>query len=289
MKLVRFGEAGRERPGVWLEDRGAPEILDVRAMAFDIVDYDAHFFTHWGVERLRGLLAEARQTRSPAAGLRLGPPVARPANVICVGKNYADHAAEFDGNPPSEPILFAKASASIIGPHDPIRIPRGWAEVDAEAELAVVIGRETRGVDTAHALDAVAGYTALNDVTERRAQREAGQWFRGKSFDTFCPIGPWLVTADEIADPQQLAVRSRLNGAVLQNGHTRDMIFPVADLIAFISRTLTLYPGDIIATGTPAGVGFARKPPVLLKPGDVIEIEIEGVGTLRNPVLASQK
>lgn len=289
MKLVRFGEPGRERPGVWLEDRGAPEILDVRAMAFDIADFDAHFFTHWGFDRVKGLLMERQQKRIAAQGVRLGPPVARPANLICIGKNYADHAAEFDGKPPAEPILFAKAATSIIGPRDPIRIPEGWTEVDAEAELAVVIGRETRGVSARDALTCVAGYTVLNDVTERRAQREAGQWFRGKSFDTFCPLGPWLVTADDIADPQQLAVRSRLNGAVLQDGHTRDMIFRVADLIAYISRTITLQPGDVIATGTPAGVGFARKPPVLLKPGDVIEIEIERVGALKNPVLLNQK
>lgn len=289
MKLVRFGEPGRERPGVWLEDRGAPEILDVRSMAFDIADYDAHFFTHWGIDRLKGLLMEKQQRRIPADSVRLGPPVARPANLICIGKNYAEHAAEFDGKPPAEPILFAKATTSIIGPHDPIGIPEGWTEVDAEAELAVVIGRESHRVPVRDALSCVAGYTALNDVTERRAQREAGQWFRGKSFDTFCPLGPWLVTADEIADPQQLALRSRLNGALLQHGHTRDMIFRVADLIAFISCTITLHPGDVIATGTPAGVGFARTPPMLLKPGDVIEVEIERVGALRNPVRLNQR
>ncbi len=230
MKLVRFGEPGRERPGVWLEDRGSPEILDVRAMAFDIADVDAHFFTHWGLERVKGLLMEKQQKRISAHGVRLGPPVARPANLICIGKNYADHAAEFDGKPPAEPILFAKATTSIIGPQDPIRIPEGWTEVDAEAELAVVIGRETRSVPAQEALTCVAGYTALNDVTERRAQREAGQWFRGKSFDTFCPLGPWLVNADEIADPQPPAVRSPLNGSGLQDGHTLDMLFRVADL-----------------------------------------------------------
>lgn len=284
MKLVRFGDAGHERPGVWLEDRGAAEILDVRAMAFDIADYDAHFFTHWGIDRVRGLLREKQQKRIPAAGVRLGPPVARPANLICVGKNYADHAAEFDGKPPTEPILFAKSTTTLIGPQDAIRRQDGFTDVDAEAELAVVIGAPAQRVSEAEALSFVAGYTALNDVTERRAQREAGQWFRGKSFDTFCPVGPCLVTADEIPDPQQLAVRSRLNGTTLQDGHTRTMLFPVARLIAYISATLTLHPGDLIATGTPAGVGFARKPPVLLRAGDVIEVEIERVGSLRNSV-----
>ncbi len=284
MKLVRFGAPGAERPGVWLDDRGTPEILDVRAMAFDIADYDAHFFTHWGIDRLRGLLMEPVQKRIAADGVRLGPPVARPANLICIGKNYADHAAEFDGAPPSEPILFAKAPTAIIGPRDPIRIPAGWTEADAEAELAVVIGRAASRVEAASALAYAAGFLALNDVTERRAQREAGQWYRGKSFDTFCPLGPFLVTADDVADPQQLGVRSRLNGAPLQEGNTRDMLFPVAQLIAYISRTLTLQPGDVLATGTPSGVGFARKPPVLLQPGDEIAVEIDGLGSTCNRV-----
>jgi 2-keto-4-pentenoate hydratase/2-oxohepta-3-ene-1,7-dioic acid hydratase in catechol pathway len=284
MKLVRFGAPGEERPGVWIDDRGFPEILDVRAMAFDIEDYDAHFFTHWGLERLRGLLAETEQKRIAAYGLRLGPPVARPANVICVGKNYADHAAEFGGEPPAEPILFAKAPTSIVGPNDAIRLPRGWTEADAEAELAVVMGNVVSRVAPVHALDYVAGYMALNDVTERRAQREGGQWYRGKSFDTFCPVGPYLVTADEIRDPQRLGIRSRLNGAPLQEGNTRDMLFSVAEIISFVSRTMALHPGDIVATGTPAGVGFARKPPVFLADGDVIEVEIDGLGATRNCV-----
>jgi 2-keto-4-pentenoate hydratase/2-oxohepta-3-ene-1,7-dioic acid hydratase in catechol pathway len=284
MKLVRFGAPGQERPGVWLEDRGAPEILDVRAMAFDIEDYDAHFFTHWGLERLRGLLVETEQRRIDANGVRLGPPVARPANIICVGKNYADHAAEFGGEAPTEPILFAKAPTSIIGPRDPIRLPRGWTELDAEVELAVVIGCVTANVDPPRALDCVAGYLVLNDVTERRAQREGGQWYRGKSFDTFCPVGPYLVTADEIIDPQRLCLRSRLNGAPLQQGNTRDMVFSVAEIISYISRTMRLQPGDIIATGTPSGVGFARNPPLFLGAGDVIEVEIDGLGATRNTV-----
>ncbi len=284
MKLVRFGEPGRERPGVWLDDRGAPELLDVRAMAFDIADYNAHFFSHWGLDRLRALMRERKQARLPAHGVRLGPPLPPPANLICIGKNYADHAAEFDGQPPAAPILFAKSPSSITGPHDLIRVPPGFTDADAEAELAVVIGAPARQVPESRALEFVAGYTVLNDVTERRAQREAGQWFRGKSFDTFCPLGPWLVTADEVPDPQQLRVCSRLNGVPLQDGHTRHMLFPIVRLIAYISATLTLQPGDLLATGTPAGVGFARKPPALLRAGDVIEVEIERVGALRNEV-----
>lgn len=289
MKLVRFGDPGCERPGLWLEDGGAPELLDVRAMAFDITDYDAHFFKSGGLDRLRGLLREKAQKRRPAAGVRLGPPVARPGALICIGKNYADHAAEFDGAVPTAPLLFAKATSCITGPHDPILIPPGFSSVDAEAELAVVIGRRAARVPEAEALNHVAGYTALNDVTERTAQREGQQWFRGKSFDTFCPCGPFLVTPDELGDPGQLRVGSRLNGQLLQDGHTRQMIFSVANLISYISQTLTLEPGDLIATGTPSGVGFARKPPVLLKSGDVIEVDIEKVGALRNPVEGSRE
>ncbi len=284
MKLVRYGEPGRERPGIWLTDRGAPEILDVRGTAFDIADYNAHFFTHWGIDRLRGLLLEKKQNRIPAEGIRLGPPVAPPANIICVGKNYADHATEFDAKIPTEPILFAKSPSALIGNGDAIRISPAFSEVDAEAELAIVIGATARNVSEADALSFVAGYTILNDVTERRAQREAGQWFRGKSFDTFCPVGPWLVTPDELPDPQNLRIRSHLNGAPLQDGNTRAMLFSIARIVHYASATLTLQPGDIIATGTPSGVGFARIPPVFLRAGDTIQIEIEHIGALQNPV-----
>lgn len=284
MKLVRYGEPGQERPGLWLEDRAEPEILDVRGMAFDLADYNAHFFAHGGVNRLRGLLAETRQKRIPARGLRLGPPVARPSQIICVGKNYADHAAEFDAQIPVAPILFAKSPSSLIGHEDTIHRPAGCNQLDAEAELGLIIGRTARGLSEANALDVVAGYTCLNDVTERSLQKSAGQWFLGKSADTFCPLGPWLVTPDACGDPQQLRVTSRLNGAVLQDGNTRHMLFPLARLLAYVTSFLTLQPGDVMATGTPAGVGFARKPPVFLQPGDRIEIEIAGVGVLRNPV-----
>jgi 2-keto-4-pentenoate hydratase/2-oxohepta-3-ene-1,7-dioic acid hydratase in catechol pathway len=271
MKLVRFGPPGAERPGLWLEDG----ILDVRAQAFDIEDYDAHFFTHWGVERLRRLLLEKKKTRIPAGTVRLGPPIATPQKIMCLGKNYADHAVEFDAEIPTSPILFSKAPSSLIGPNDSIIVPRGSTRVDAEAELAVVMG----------ASNSIAGYTVLNDVTDRDAQRDGKQWFRGKSSDTFCPLGPYLVTPDEIADAQAVRVYSKLNGKILQDGNTKEMIFPIAQLIPFISRTITLRPGDLISTGTPAGVGFARKPPVFLQPGDVIEVGVDGVGELRNPVL----
>jgi 2,4-didehydro-3-deoxy-L-rhamnonate hydrolase len=289
VKLVRFGPPGEEQPGVWLEGlpQGAgAQILDARGMAFDLADFDAHFFTHWGLERLEGLLREPRRRLLPANSVRLGPPVARPGKIVCLGKNYADHAAEFDAEVPTSPILFSKAITSLIGPFDSIVAPAGATRIDAEAELAVVIGAPGRNIPEDRALRHVAGYTVLNDVTDRDAQKEGKQWFRGKSPDTFCPLGPWLVTRDEAPDPHALRVFSRVNGAPLQDGNTRDMLFRIPFLIAFISRAIRLDAGDVIATGTPAGVGFARKPPVLLKPGDVVEVGVEGIGALRNPVEA---
>lgn len=289
MKLVRFGEPGLERPGVWLahafgHDRHG--ILDARGMAFDIDDFTPHFFAHWGLERLRGLLRESRPRVLPADGLRLGPPLPRPGKIICLGKNYAEHARELGGPAPTSPVLFSKAVTSWNGPHDPIVISPGAGRIDTEVELAVVIGQAGRRLAEADAPAHVAGYCVLNDVTDRDAQREGQQWFRGKSADTFCPAGPWMVTPDEVPDPQALRLYSRLNGKPLQEGHTRDMIFPVRHLLAFISRAISLEPGDVIATGTPAGIGFTRNPPVLLRPGDVIEVGVEGIGELRNPVAA---
>jgi len=284
MKLVRFGEPGRERPGVWLDLPGGPAILDVRGTAFDIADYDAHFFSHHGLARAAALTREHKRKLIPAGSVRLGPPVARPGKIICVGKNYADHAKEFDAVVPSSPVLFSKATTSLSGPFDPIVIRPDAASTDSEVELAVVIGTVTRGVDEARALEAIAGCAVLNDVTDRHAQKEGGQWFRGKSFDTFCPMGPWLVTRDAFDPAAPAALRSRLNGQLFQQGRTSDMMFGIARLISFISQSITLEPGDVLATGTPAGVGFARNPPVLLKPGDTIECEIDGLGAIRNTV-----
>jgi 2,4-diketo-3-deoxy-L-fuconate hydrolase len=275
MKLVRYGEPGRERPGLWIDDPQHPRILDVRGMAFDIADYDAHFFSHFGPERVAALAREHTRKEIPAAGIRLGPPVARPGKIICVGKNYADHAKEFDAIVPTSPVLFSKASTSLNGPFDDILIYPDASTTDAEVELAVVIGPpENR----------IAGFTILNDVTDRAAQKEGQQWFRGKSFDTFCPIGPWLVTPDEFDLTRGAALTSHLNGAPMQSGHTRDMMFGVAHLIDFISRSITLEPGDLIATGTPSGVGMARNPPLYLKPGDLIECTIEGIGRIANRI-----
>jgi len=213
----------------------------------------------------------------------------QPADVYGIGLNYRAHAAETGAKLPETPVMFMKPSTAVTGPHSPILLPAACdngPEVDYEAELAVVIGRPGRNVPVDEALDYVLGYTCANDVSARRWQKHAGggQWVRGKSFDTFCPLGPVLVTADEIPDPQCLAIHSVLNGATMQSSNTRDMIFPVAELIAFISRDTTLLPGTVILTGTPEGVGFARKPPIFLADGDTIEVTVDGIGTLSNPV-----
>lgn len=291
MKLVRFGQAGAERPGIWIdpaETSAEALILDVRAMAFDIADYDEHFFSHFGLERAASLLREPARKLLPAKDLRLGPPVARPGKIICLGKNYGDHAREFDNQIPAAPILFAKAGTALNGPNDPIVLPQSVRQVDCEVELAVIIGKTAKAVAAKQALDYVAGYTILNDVTDRAAQRSDGQWFRGKSPDTFCPLGPFLVTGADIPDPHALRLESKLNGKVMQSGHTSDLIFKIPFLIEYISATMTLQPGDIISTGTPAGVGSARNPPVYLQPGDRIELTVAGLGRQSNLIVAGQ-
>lgn len=208
----------------------------------------------------------------------------RPRNVICIGLNYRDHAAEGGAPIPEKPVVFAKLNGCVIAPNAPIVLPPDTQQVDYEAELAVVIGRSCRGVSASDALDYVAGYTCLNDVSARDFQFGDNQWVRAKSQDTFGPMGPYLVTSDEIPDPQRLAIRCSINGQVLQDSNTDKMIFGVRELIAFISRGITLQTGDVISTGTPHGVGFARKPPIYLKDGDEVVVEVEGIGKLINPV-----
>ncbi|TDB85186.1 FAA hydrolase family protein [Actinomadura sp. KC216] len=218
-----------------------------------------------------------------AAGLRFLPPVRAPGKIVAIGLNYAEHAAEGGMDVPKEPVVFAKFPSSLAAHGDAVEWdPAVTSQVDYEAELAVVIGTEARRVAERDALDHVLGYTCLNDVSARDLQRDDGQWVRAKSLDTFCPMGPWLVTADEIPDPQDLTVRCRVSGEVRQEASTADMIFPVRELIARLSRAFTLRPGDVIATGTPPGVGAASTPPRLLRDGDVMEVEIDGIGTLRN-------
>jgi 2-keto-4-pentenoate hydratase/2-oxohepta-3-ene-1,7-dioic acid hydratase in catechol pathway len=212
-------------------------------------------------------------------------PIERPQKIVCVGLNYRDHAEEQGADLPERPLLFAKWPNTLIGPGEPIVIPSIAERVDYEAELGVVIGAHARGVSVENALEAVAGYICANDVTARDLQHGDGQWTRGKSLDTFCPVGPALVPAAEIADPQALGIRAILNGEVMQDSTTANMVFGVAEIIAFVSQAITLDPGDLILTGTPAGVGVFRDPPVLLQPGDEVTVEIDGVGTLTNPVV----
>jgi 2-keto-4-pentenoate hydratase/2-oxohepta-3-ene-1,7-dioic acid hydratase in catechol pathway len=211
-------------------------------------------------------------------------PIDRPEKIICVGMNYRDHAAEAGLEVPAKPVLFAKWPNALVGPGEPIVIPAGVERVDYEAELGVVIATRARGLTVDRALEAVAGYVCVNDVSARSLQFEDGQWTRSKSLDSFCPVGPRLAPAEEIPDPQRLRIRCLVNGEALQDSSTEQMVFGVAELVAYISETITLEPGDLIATGTPAGVGFTREPPVFLQPGDEVTVEIEGIGALTNGV-----
>ncbi len=259
--------------------------------------------THYGivegtrVHRLGARIADYLGKPAPVSNLadlpsaalgevRLLPPVPEPEKIICIGLNYRDHAKESGMEIPKYPVFFAKYRTALAGPHDTVMLPRVSTQVDYEAELAVVIGRAGRYIAEAAAMDYVAGYMALNDVSARDFQFRSSQWIQGKTFDTFAPCGPYLVTRDEVADPHALGIRLRLNGQVMQDSNTREFIFTIPALIAYLSQIFTFAPGDIISTGTPPGVGFARKPPVLLKHGDVMEVEVDQVGTLRNPVAA---
>ncbi len=239
-----------------------------------------------GLERAAQALAAGQP--QPLAGLALLPPVPRPEKVICVGLNYADHARESGMQPPPEPVLFSKFPSAVLAPGAPIVLPKLSAEVDYEAELVVVIGRGGRQIPVEQAHAHIAAYCCGNDVSARdwQLRKPGGQWLLGKSFDTFAPFGPWLVTADEVPDPGRLSIQLRLNGRVMQDSSTAQLIFSVPRLVAYVSGVCTLVPGDVIFTGTPPGVGFARKPPVWLQPGDTVEVEIEGLGVLRNPIVA---
>jgi 2-keto-4-pentenoate hydratase/2-oxohepta-3-ene-1,7-dioic acid hydratase in catechol pathway len=224
---------------------------------------------------------------TPISDVRLVAPIPRPGKMVCVGLNYREHAAEGNRPAPSSPILFSKFTTAVTAPDGDVILPPASSKVDYEAELAVIIGRKAKGVSRERALDYVMGYMNFNDVSARDFQFGDGQFQRGKSCDTFAPMGPFIVTADEIPDPQRLSISFRLNGETMQNSNTSEMIFSVVDLIAFIAETITLEPGDVIATGTPSGVGFARTPPVFLKPGDLMEVEVEGLGILSNRVVSA--
>lgn len=283
MKLVRFGAANNEKPGV-LFDSG--KILDVSQF---IPDFDEKFFGAEGISDLKTEIAKGNLPMAPD-GQRLGPPIARPSKIICVGLNYLKHARESNMAVPTEPIIFFKSTTSMIGPDDEIIIPKGSTKTDWEVELAVVIGKKASYVSEENALNHVAGYMLHNDVSERAFQLErGGQWVKGKSADTFAPLGPWMVTADEIKDPHSLRLWLKLNGKILQDESTSDMIFKVPFLVSYISQFMTLLPGDVISTGTPAGVGLGFNPPVYLKDGDVIELGIDGLGTARQKVVSFEK
>jgi 2-keto-4-pentenoate hydratase/2-oxohepta-3-ene-1,7-dioic acid hydratase in catechol pathway len=274
MKLLRYGPKGKEKPGM-LDADGR-----IRNLARKIADIGPETMTPAALAKLRKL--DPRKLPPVPGKPRLGVPLAGIGKLVCVGLNYSDHARESGLPIPTEPILFMKANTSIGGPNDRIAIPRGSVKTDWEVELGVVIGRKARYVEEAKALSHVAGYCVINDVSERQDQIERlGQWVKGKSHDGFGPIGPWIVTADEIKDPQALDMWLDVNGQRMQSGSTKTMIFGVAYLVAYISRFMTLEPGDVISTGTPPGVGLGRKPPVYLKSSDVVTLGIAGLGQQR--------
>ncbi|KAB0675989.1 fumarylacetoacetate hydrolase family protein [Aureimonas leprariae] len=272
MKLLRYGRKGSEKPGI-LDAAGR-----VRDLSAEVPDLSGRWLTPEGLAEIAALdLGLLPEVAEPG---RLGSCVAGVGKFICVGLNYADHAAETGAPIPQEPILFMKATSAITGPNDPVIIPRGSTKTDWEVELGVVIGREARYVTQADAMNHVAGYCLVNDVSERAFQTErGGQWTKGKSADSFGPIGPWLVTRDEVADPQNLSMWLTVDGVQRQNGSTKTMIFPVDMLVSYISQFMSLQPGDVISTGTPPGVGMGLKPePQYLKPGQTIRLGIEGLG-----------
>jgi len=278
MKLVRFGPCGAEKPGI-LDHAGT-----IRDCSAHVADYDHAFFAGGGLERLRGLAADPAALPAAPAGARLGAPVARPRNVFAIGLNYSDHAKETGAAIPAEPILFMKATSAVCGPHDPILIPRGSEKTDWEVELAVVIGRDAHALASkAAAREHIAGYCVANDVSERAFQLErGGQWSKGKSCPSFLPLGPWLVTADEVVDPQNLAMTLDVNGRRRQDGTTATMIFDVHHIVHYLSQFLLLEAGDVILTGTPPGVGMGLKPPTFLAAGDVVTLAIAGLGGQRS-------
>lgn len=283
MHLMRIGAPGAEKPAAQLDDGTYVDLSDV------VPNFDEAFFGDGGVERIRPVVAEraARGDVSVFAGERIGAPIARPHQILCIGLNYRDHAAETGQAVPDEPILFTKSPNTLIGPNDDVRIPRGSAKTDWEVELGIVIGRRTSYLDSPEeAREAIAGFLVVNDVSERAFQSErGGQWSKGKSAETFNPAGPWLVTPDEIDDVGALDMWLDVNGTRRQTGNTKTMIFDPFFIVHYLSQFLVMEPGDLINTGTPPGVGMGFNPPIWLQPGDVMELGIEGLGSQRQNVL----
>jgi 2-keto-4-pentenoate hydratase/2-oxohepta-3-ene-1,7-dioic acid hydratase in catechol pathway len=274
MKLIRFGDPGKERPGVLLNDG-----LRVDVSGFGS-DYDEAFFGNQGLLELRRWL-DINVSRSPQvdSALRLGPPICRPSKIVCIGLNFRDHAAESKMEPPKEPVIFFKSTTALVGPNDPLVIPRNAKKVDWEVEMAIVIGKKALYVSKENALENVAGFVLHNDYSERSFQLErGGQWVKGKSADSFAPLGPFLATTEELTNFYNLSMWLKVNGEYRQKSSTSKMIFDVPTLVSYVSEFMTLLPGDVISTGTPAGVALGMNPPTYLKAGDVVELGIDGLG-----------
>ncbi len=280
MKLIRFGEPGKEKPGALLSDGSR---IDASGLGSD---YNEAFFGDSGLQELGSWLQKnASSAPRVASSVRLGPPVCRPSKIVCIGLNYRDHAAETKAEAPKEPVIFFKATTSLVGPNDALVRPLNSTKVDWEVELAVVIGRKASYVSKEKALDHVGGYALHNDYSERNFQLEhGGQWVKGKSADTFAPLGPFLATPDEIPNVGNLKMWLKVNGTLRQNSSTSNMIFDVATLVSYVSQFMTLLPGDVISTGTPAGVGLGMNPQMYLNAGDVVELGIESLGESRQVV-----
>jgi ureidoglycolate lyase/2,4-diketo-3-deoxy-L-fuconate hydrolase len=279
MKLLRYGAVGNEEPGV-LDREG--RIRSLRDVVDDVAG--AALMTE-SLDRLRAI--DVEKLPKVESGVRIGPCVGDVGKFLCIGLNYADHAAETGAKIPDEPVLFTKATSAIVGPNDELRIPRKSQKTDWEVELGIVIGNAAKYIDEAQALNHVAGYCVVHDVSEREFQLErGGTWDKGKGCDTFGPIGPWLVTRDEVPDPQNLSLWLEVDGERRQNGSTSNMIFGVAKLVSYLSQFMTLHPGDVISTGTPAGVGVGRKPPVFLRPGQTVRLGVEGLGEQEQQTVA---
>ena len=283
MKLIRFGEPGNEKPGIYVNEKR----YDVSEW---IKDYDENFFASDGLQKLSEIVKQQSNLPEIPAGVRWASPIARPSKIICIGLNYADHAAESKMDLPKEPVVFFKATSSLVGPNDDLIIPRDGNKTDWEVELAVVIGKKASYVNESEALNYVAGYCLHNDYSERAFQLErGGQWVKGKSCDTFAPLGPWLATPDELNDIDNLRLWLTVNGKTMQDGSTSNLVFKVPFLVSYLSQFMSLLPGDIISTGTPAGVGLGQKPePVYIKAGDVMELGIDGLGTSKQIARAYQ-
>lgn len=276
MRLVRFGQKGKEKPGLWK----AGNIVDLREIFPEIPDIGEAFFRENWIEKIAEIDDSGKKIQA-----RIGCPIHAPSKIICLGKNYAEHAKEGGFENPEKPLIFCKTPNALSGPFDPIILPKSSGQIDWEVELAVVIAKQGKSIRKADAFSYIAGFTVMNDVSGREAQFSDSQWFRGKSFDTFAPTGPMLVTPDQIENIHNLRLVSKVDGRIMQDGNTRDMIFDIPTIIEDISEDITLIPGDIISTGTPAGVGIFRDPPVVLKPGNVVECCIENIGAIINKVV----